>query len=147
MRYYADVAEDAHADFTGEHWDRGKALVTLEWANLRVAIDRALTTRRVGTAERIIAATYRVSSILVRHEHAQWTTAVLDLVDALRSPLDPMAAGAGACGSMPKADWRSRTTWLSPASLPPRTRSTLRRSGAGSPCVCLNGIRTNSLEG
>jgi hypothetical protein len=47
-------------------------------------------------AERIIAATYRVSSILVRHEHAQWTTAVLDLVDALGSPLDPMMAGAGA---------------------------------------------------
>jgi predicted ATPase/DNA-binding SARP family transcriptional activator len=96
MEYYAELAEHSHQQFTGEQWDSGKSVVIVEWANLRAAIGRALTTHRIEFAERIVAATYRQSSILVRHEHSRWTVDVLELAEELGSRPNPMVAGAGA---------------------------------------------------
>ena len=96
MEHYAAVAEESHRKFTGEQWDEGKATAIREWANLRAALDRALATRRLAIAERIVAATDRQAEILVRHEHSHWSAAVLELAATLGSPPDPIVAGSAA---------------------------------------------------
>jgi predicted ATPase/DNA-binding SARP family transcriptional activator len=91
MRHYVDVAERARGRFTGEDWDGGRAVYVVEWDNLRRALDRALATRDLTTATRLVELTARFGTIQVRHDHQDWVNDVLDLASTVGRPRPPPA--------------------------------------------------------